>query len=430
MSPQSDEIVVRLKNELRRISSLGISNEQEKVRFLREFLIILNKFFFEKRDASCVEELQSVFYTRGRVLPQWKRHTEFLAIWDDYSETILSFVCPEERVTALAERLNIIFRSADSKRVSPVPRKPNENLFPRITGSDYIFLRLIHALQDFSQLLPEINQDLADKLIKKFARIPTAVDLRSEEGAREFLNVLGGADSNVDERVRYITSACEVIINDFNGDAYFIFEKCNGDAEQIFNALIAFVGIASKKANMLLRDFYELGLWQYKINLESINIIADNRIMRIALRTGIINFELPKLLNSLLDQYDYQYVLTVRFTEEAFRRVWIKCRDLNNGLPIVSYPARFDSFFFNLGSPRGPKGCCGPTGISCVNKKPRKDFYDWLEKEIFYNCNLSCPLDGVCPEGLKKQNPPFAIQNNTWNGIFTNEGGGGGLRGI
>lgn len=430
MSPRSDEIIIRLKTELHRISSMNVSSEQEKVRFLREFLIILNKFFFERRDASCVEELQSVFYTRGRVLPQWKRHTEFLAIWDDYSETILSFVCPEERITALAERLNIIFQFADSKRVSPVSREPNVNLFPRITGSDYIFLRLIHALQDFSQLLPEINQELADKLINKFARIPTAVDLRSEEGAREFLNVLGGADSNVDERVRYITSACEAIANDFNGDAYCIFEKCNGDAEQIFNALTAFVGIASKKANMLLRDFYELGLWLYTINLESINIIADNRIMRIALRTGIINFELPKLLNSLLDQYDYQYVLTVRFTEEAFRRVWIKCRDLNNGVPIVSYPARFDSFFFNLGSPRGPKGCCGPNDISCVSQKPRKDFYNWLVKEIPYKCNLPCPLDGVCPDDLKKQNPPFAIQNNTWNSIFTNEGGGGGLRGI
>ena len=133
MSPRSDEIIIRLKTELHRISSMNVSSEQEKVRFLREFLIILNKFFFERRDASCVEELQSVFYTRGRVLPQWKRHTEFLAIWDDYSETILSFVCPEERITALAERLNIIFQFADSKRVSPVSREPNVNLFARLS---------------------------------------------------------------------------------------------------------------------------------------------------------------------------------------------------------------------------------------------------------------------------------------------------------
>ena len=155
--------------------------------------------------------------------------------------------------------------------------------------------------------------------------------------------------------------------------------------------------------------------------------------MRIALRTGIINFSMPKLLNDLLDQYDYQYMMIVRYAEEAFRKVWFKCKDLRNGKDIVTYPARFDEFFFRLANAntrQGPKGCCCPTDISCVGRRPRDRFFEWLKKDLNYECKLSCPLEGVCADELKKLNPPFAIQNNTWNTIFTNEGGGGGLRGV
>ena len=184
---------------------------------------------------------------------------------------------------------------------------------------------------------------------------------------------------------------------------------------------------------MILRDFYEYGIWLYKTNLETVNIISDNRIMRVALRTGIIDFALPKLLNDLLDQYDYQYMMTATFTEEAFRKVWSKCKELNDGGDIVTYPARFDAFFFRLANANtreGPRGCCCPTDITCLNNRKRDKFFKWLNTELNYDCSLSCPLLGVCPDDLKKLNPPFAIQNNTWNRIFTNEGGGGGLRGI
>ncbi len=155
--------------------------------------------------------------------------------------------------------------------------------------------------------------------------------------------------------------------------------------------------------------------------------------MRVALRTGIIDFALPKLLNDLLDQYDYQYMMTASCTEEAFRRVWLKCKELNGGSNIVTYPARFDAFFFRLANAstrQGFLGCCRATDRSCISGKKRETFFKWLETEINYKCESSCPLLGVCPDELKKLNPPFAIQNNTWNTIFTNEGGGGGLRGI
>lgn len=433
---KSNSIIQELKEKLSKLASIDIQNENGKIVFLRELLITLNKFFFEKRMGENAEDLQSPFYRDNPdTLPSWKRHTEFLAIWDDYSEKVLSFMYPEDNIITLAKQLNEIFRNAQSLRAIPKKIDPDieQQYFGNMTGREFVFIRIVHALQDFTQILPEIDLFFTKVLKKRFKKIPTAHDLKNEEKALDFLTVLGGADRNVDERTRYITDLSDILIDKYDGDPFLIFDKCDGNAKAIFDVLTSFTGIASKKANMLLRDFYEYGLWLYKTNLENINIIADNRIMRIALRTGIINIALPKLLNDLIDQYDYQYMMTVKCTEEAFRKVWLKCKLLNNNIDIITYPARFDSFFFHLANAnvqQGPKGCCSPNDITCVSGKKREKFYLWLKDELNYDCKQSCPLLEVCPDRLKKLNPPFAIQNNTWNQIFTNEGGGGGLRGI
>ena len=411
---KSDNLIQNLKDKLSKLALIDIVNEDGKVEFLRELLIILNKFFFEYRNKSEVEDLESVYYKGQDTLPSWKRYTEFLAIWDDYAEKILSFVHPEDRIEALAKIVNEIFKDAALSRSIPkiiLPDVSSDN-FGTLTGREFIFIRIIHALQDFTQLLPAIDVTFANKLKREFKRIPSPAELKDPEQALRFLTVLGGADRNVDERVRYITDVSIALIDKFSGDAYLIFDKCNGDAISIFSVLTSFTGIASKKANMLLRDFYECGLWIYKTNLESINIIADNRIMRVALRTGIVNFALPKLLNDLLDQYDYQYFMAVKCTEDAFRKVWIKCRDLNKGVDIVTFPARLDSFFFHLANAntrQGKKGCCCPTDISCKSGKIRTDFYKWLKGNLNYECKLACPLINVCPDELKKLNLPAGV---------------------
>ena len=179
---------------------------------------------------------------------------------------------------------------------------------------------------------------------------------------------------------------------------------------------------------MLLRDFYELGVWRYESHLEDVNIIADNRVMRVALRTGIIRPGLGKLLNSLLDEFDFQYVLTVTATEEAFRRVWEATAEMNDGNRIVSYPGRLDTFVFKLADGRG--GCCKPTAMACRTNRRAPTFFRWLSTELGYQAQSACPFLDVCPEDCKDLTAPYAIQNNTWTNIFSGRGGGGGLRGI
>ncbi|KAF0125384.1 MAG: hypothetical protein FD189_1674 [Elusimicrobia bacterium] len=176
---------------------------------------------------------------------------------------------------------------------------------------------------------------------------------------------------------------------------------------------------------MILRDFYETGIWPYEKNLHVINIIADNRVMRIALRTGILRLATKKTFNDLLDQYDQQYVLLVQSTAEAFRRVWEKTAELNNGVHIVPYPGKFDEFIFRMG-----RNCCKLNARACESGKQSKAFNAWVKSVLDYSVAQPCPFSSICPDDLKKLNAPYAIQNNTWNTIFTNDGGGGGLRGI
>ena len=260
---KSNGIIKDLKNKLGKLASTDISDEDGKIQFLRELLAILNGFFFEKRKEKDIEDLESSYY-RGKsdTLPAWKRHTEFLAIWDDYSEKILSFMYPDDQITALAKRLNKIFENANLLRTVPDEVDPDveDVRFGSMTGREFSFIRIIHALQDFTQLLPEIDSKFANKLKDRFGRIPMPKDLKDREQALEFVTVLGGADRNVDERTRYITDVCDTLIDKFEGDAFLIFDKCDGNVKTIYDVLTTFTGIASKKANMILRDFYEYGL--------------------------------------------------------------------------------------------------------------------------------------------------------------------------
>jgi len=415
---RSNTLVESLSTELRRLGSLPVGTESEKTNFLREYLLFTNRFFFEYRPNPDTLNSPDPGY------PDWKRHTEYLAIWDDYCRQILGLTFSEVQIVKLSKALITIF-SGIAEQV-PVPYLKNKSSIAGVTASEFSFLRLLHATMDFSEELSPIDVSLLDKLRAAFSRkIPGPKDLRTVEGANSLIECFGGADRNVDERRRYIQRACELLDAQYGGQAMNIFDSHSRDAQEIFDALCAFKGIKAKKANMILRDFYEMGIWLYEKNLHAINIIADNRVMRIALRTGILRLSTGKTLNDLLDQYDQQYVVLVQSTAEAFRRVWEKTAELNNGVHIVPYPGKFDELIFRLGG-----NCCKLNARACESGKQSKAFTTWVKLALNYSVNLACPLSSVCPVELKRLNAPYAIQNNTWNTIFTNKGGGGGLRGI
>lgn len=411
---RSNKILERFIEKIRQLSNTFPSSENDRILFLRQIMLLLNAFFWERHP-----EPEKLNIPNDKH-PSWKRHTDFLAIWDDYCENILNISFNDNQIDKLAKTYVDIFKNYGTATL----KMPSN-----ITSEEFVFLRLIHATSDFANSLPRIDEFLINKLKTAFNnKLPTPKILSNENSAATFISHLGGADRNVNERKRYIIESCEILQFKYDSSAFSIFEKNNGDANKIFKALNEFPGIKSKKANMLLRDFYEIGVWNYKNNIQSINIIADNRIMRAALRTGILKLSTHKPLNSLFDQYDFQYISLVRATEEAFRRVWERTRTYNNGLTIVSYPGKLDEFTFRLFD--GKSGCCKPNVRSCETNKVPPKFYQWLKTTFNYHTSQPCPFSLVCLNENKRLNAPFAIQNNTWNKIFTNDGGGGGLSGV
>jgi len=415
---RSDSLVVNLSTELRRLGALPVGTETDKADFLREYLLFTNRFFFEYRPNPDALNSPDPEY------PAWKRHTEHLAIWDDYCRQILGLTFSEPQINNLAKVLVTIFSGISGQL--PAPYAQNTGSVAGVSAAEYSFLRLLHATMDFSEELLPIDVPLVQKLKVAFSnQLPGPKELQTVEGANSLIECFGGADRNVDERRRYIQRACERIDVQYGGQAMNIFTAHAKDAQAIFDALCAFKGIKAKKANMILRDFYEMGIWVYAKNLHAINIIADNRVMRIALRTGILHLSTGKTFNDLLDQYDQQYVVLVQSTAEAFRRVWEKTAELNNGTHVVPYPGKFDELVFRLGG-----NCCKLNARVCESGRQSKTFHAWIKSKLNYSTSQACPFSLVCPVELKKLNAPFAIQNNTWNKIFTNDGGGGGLRGI
>lgn len=421
---RSDPLIRLHKEHLADVMNAG---HTDNISFLRRYLFLLNGFLFERLPPEQIEKLNLPNTSH----PEWERITTFLAIWDDYHKEVIGYPQNEQQIKKLASIVVKIFQG--NPQMTSTPRHLDSDAASEslagLSPRQFALIRLMHALQDFSQTLPAIDSRLVNRIREGMdGIIPDEDALCNESNARNLLHAFGGADSNVDERIRYIFSSARIIRSWNCDDVYGLIDLHGGDARKIYDSLTQLPGLKTKKANMILRDYYELGIWSYTEGLDSINIIADNRIMRIALRTGIISPSLEKLLNSLLDIFDFQYGLTVQMTEEAFRAVWEASSEFNGGMPIVSYPARLDELMFRLGDPRS--GCCKPRSLSCRNQKKPPTFYRWLNENFKYNEETFCPLQEVCKEDCKDYLAPYAIQNNTWMGIFSGSKGGGGLRGI
>jgi hypothetical protein len=424
---RSDGILADFQKRFAAILALPGATEAQRVAVLRAYLSLLNEFLYERRSQEQIDCLNQP----DAAHPEWRRVTPFLAIWDDYAEKVLGFHFDANQIDKLAKGFVCVFSKRSARVIAPHPlpaSKPAASL-GGLKPQEFALLRTMHALQDFSQLPGAIDGAMVSAVQKSFGgAIPDEDILSDENAARKLQRLFGDADRNVDERVRYIFSGARIIKARSPGGAYAICAQCEGDVRRIFRELVQLPGLKRKKAYMILRDFHELGIWQYNKHIEEINIIPDNRIMRVALRTGILRPALGKLLNSLLDEFDFQYGLTTQATEESFRLVWDRMREINGGSNIVPYPAGLDQFVFRLADGRG--GCCKPGAMACKTGKTAKAFFRWLADEFDYTPQGICPLIGVCPGECKALNSPFAIQNMTWMEIFTGSGGGGGLRGV
>ena len=128
--------------------------------------------------------------------------------------------------------------------------------------------------------------------------------------------------SQTDKRIQYAKKSAEMLLQ-YKCEPYELLEKFNGDLIKLKLQLIKNqgMGFGNKKADMFIRDMVVLKIWKKYKNFEQLDVASDRNTMKVALRTGILETEIP-LVSSFLDIFSYQYSLIDEWSAKAWREVW------------------------------------------------------------------------------------------------------------
>ncbi|MHC4573969.1 MAG: hypothetical protein ACYS76_07535 [Planctomycetota bacterium] len=404
---------------------------------MSEFLGFLKKLVSHLKIDISVEELEAkisdeyeiaarVLYEINRFL--YQRHanlerdyiSEFHKYWKCNHEQILCPVIGKDEALKVAEVLEGVYAN-NTIRV----QLNTLDLDPEVIAN----VRFFTAIQDFKiDISAKTNPFELYKLNTDFFNPRKILD--NELLIDEFLNRIG-AESQRDKRKPWMQESARLLQQRYGGSAFNINKLHDGDVVAIKEALAGpeKYGFSHKKADMFLRDMADLKVWSYRKNIDQINVMSDKNTMRIALRSGILQFRIP-LLASYLDVYCYQYGLVDKWNVRAWRevwRVWGTIRD-NHRPPT---PASIDYFIYRMG-----KLACRPSARlrKCPPSKPARK--KWVESKVtqdqlLFDSNFNCIFAGICKAERKILNHPMSISikgQTGWDSGTTNEGGGGGIQ--
>jgi hypothetical protein len=369
--------------------------------------------------ANILHEINRFLYQSHSTLPK-EYISEFHKYWKASHEEILRPQIGGREACEVAKVLERIYANHTIRvQLNTLDLNPDE----------IANVRFFTAIQDFKiDINARINPFELYKLNPDFFS-PSKI-LSNELLVDEFLNRID-ADSQRDGRKVWMQRAAKLLIDKYNGSAFNINDSHGGDVCEIKKALAApeRYGFDQKKVDMFLRDMADLHVWTYNKNIEEINVMSDKNTMRIALRTGILQFRIP-LLASYLDVYCYQYEMVDRWASKAWRHVWDVWANIpGNHRPPT--PASIDYFIYRMGklacSKSPSRRRCPPT--SPVSRK-------WLDSKIpqdrlVFDNNCYCVFESICRDERKILNHPMSISRERqtgWKSGRTNEGGGGGIQ--
>ena len=377
---------------------------------------------FEKKDefevaARILNEVNAFFYQQKQDIPE-EYMSEFHAYWAKNHEKILSpRIDPSGECIAVARALeNIYGRNEVKVRLDTLD----------LSKEEIANVRFLTAIQDFNiDIHSRINPF---ELYRRHQDCFNPVKItKNELLVDEFLNYLG-ADSQRDKRKPWMINAARLLNEKYDSSAFNINDKHKGDVLEIVNALTSDsrYGFSVKKAHMFLRDMADLGIWRYTKNVEKLDVMSDKNTMRVALRTGILQFRIP-LLASYLDVHCYQYELVDKLCRQAWRKVWEEWGTIpNNHRPPT--PASMDYLIYRLGkiSCKSSQRICFPNGP--IDKKKLESLIP--QDRLIFGSDGYCIFNSICDLRRKILNPPnsISIKGKTgWERGITNEGGGGGI---
>ncbi len=367
--------------------------------------------------ANILNEINKFFYQRKMSLPK-EYISEFHEYWEENHEKILF-----PRINPNGECLEVA-KVFENIYMNNVIKAQLDTL--DLSDEEIANVRFFTAIQDFNIDIHAKSNPFEFYKRHPDCFIPAKIK-NNDLLVDELLNFLG-AQSQRDKRKPWMLNSAKLLVEKYSSSAYNINDTHNGDVLEIVKALTAEerFGFSNKKTHMFLRDMADLGVWKYQTNIEKLDVMSDKNTMRVALRTGILQFRIP-LIASFLDIFCYQYSMVDRLNREAWRRVWKEWNSIsNNHRP--STPASMDYLIFRMGkiSCRPKKRFCPPE----ENIKQKKLESLIPQDRLVFNNERYCIFSNICKLERKFLNAPnsISIEGRTgWKSGKTNEGGGGGI---
>nr|MDO8079357.1 hypothetical protein [Candidatus Freyarchaeota archaeon] len=311
---------------------IGISlpsswTELTEVQLAQRFLEKLNEYFFQTYEGIGITTFQ------GEELQYF---SEFHKFWEANHKEILNAKIDENKSRAAAQTLSNAIKKYGKEILSVTHQ--TQGLQPQAIAQ----VRFFTANQDFRG--SPVNP------YEKYLQDPTNFDAKEIfENPVDFLKFLEMTRLSQNDKRQDFAKNAALFLLKRNISAFEIAKCFNNDAVQIRAALVNSpnMGYGLKKANMFIRDMVELSVWTELKNFEKIDVASDINTMKLALRTHILQTDIP-LLSSFLDIFCYQYSHIDVMSAIAWRTVWEKWVKLDPST-APSSPSQMDFLLYRIG---------------------------------------------------------------------------------
>lgn len=263
--------------------------------------------------------------------------SDFHKFWEKNHRNILNAQICEKQCKKVAKVLHEVYVRTGGRAYSEVWATEG------ISKENVCKIRFLTANQDFNgsrsfKKLAEIfNSDNSIFDVKKIIKNPG-----------EFIEAIKISNlSQNDKRINYASNAAQFIVKQ-NCEPVDLATKFQNDAYKLRKALIEETGMGygNKKTDMFIRDMYVLKIWPDLVNFDKIDVASDINTIKIALRTGILQTDIP-LLSSFLDVFCYQYGYIDEMSAKAWRKVWEIWKE-QYPTESVKSPALLDYFIYKV----------------------------------------------------------------------------------
>lgn len=313
-------------------SRIGIVLPQDwqklpNVKVAQRFLQGVNRYFFQTHKGIGTTQLNG---------EELKYFSEFHKFWKTHHRAILNARINKNQARIAAASLKNAIQQHGNKILSVII--DTYGLRPHPIAQ----VRFFTANQDFRE--PPENQ------FNKYYDDPTRFDADEIfSNPINFLKYLGITRlSQTDKRIDFARNAAKFLL-DNNITAFRIAQHFGNDSVKIRNVLVGTpnMGYGLKKANMFIRDMVELGVWPGLKHFEEMDVASDINTMKLALRTRILQTDIP-LLSSFLDIFCHQYSYIDEKSANAWRVVWEEWRK-DDSTTSPRSPCLVDFLLYRIG---------------------------------------------------------------------------------